>query len=297
MVGVNNRYKDSVFTLLFCNEDNLRELYGAIEGVMLDPSIPITINTLSGTLFMELINDVSFIIGNKIIVLIEHQSTLNQNMPLRLLMYAGRIFEKLTRKDDIYKEKRLPLPRPEFIVLYNGTDDCPDEQILKLSDAFEDPSSLGLPKDTAPGLELGVKIYNINKGRNAGMVRRSRVLNGYSDFVDKIREYKEGKTLGDKAAMTAAVNWCIEHDILKRFLEENASEVVNMLFTEWKYEDWVRVRTEEIREDAREEGWEKGREEGIKRIARNALAKGLPLDMISEITGLDTKTITSLASE
>jgi predicted transposase/invertase (TIGR01784 family) len=41
------------------------------------------------------------------------------------------------------------------------------------------------------------------------------------------------------------------------------------------------------KEEGREEGREKGREE----IARNALAKGLPLDTIGEITGLDIETI------
>ncbi|MDR1353649.1 MAG: hypothetical protein LBK05_10250 [Treponema sp.] len=42
-----------------------------------------------------------------------------------------------------------------------------------------------------------------------------------------------------------------------------------------------------------EEGREKGREE----VARNALAKGLPLDTIGEITGLDIETIKSFAEK
>jgi hypothetical protein len=44
-MGLNKHYKDSVFTLLFGEPDILRELYGALCGVPLDPSIPITINT------------------------------------------------------------------------------------------------------------------------------------------------------------------------------------------------------------------------------------------------------------
>jgi predicted transposase/invertase (TIGR01784 family) len=43
-------------------------------------------------------------------------------------------------------------------------------------------------------------------------------------------------------------------------------------------------------EEGLEEGLEKGREE----IARNALAKGLPLDIIREITGLDLATIRNI---
>jgi predicted transposase/invertase (TIGR01784 family) len=69
-----------------------------------------------------------------------------------------------------------------------------------------------------------------------------------------------------------------------------------MLFTEWNWDDALAVRFEE----GREEGWEKGREEGLERgreeIARHALAKGLPLDIIREITGLDSETIRNIGS-
>ncbi|MDR1948621.1 MAG: hypothetical protein LBQ38_04450 [Spirochaetaceae bacterium] len=53
-MGVNTKYKDSVFSFLFSDPDALRELYGAIEGVSLDPAIPITINTLSGVLYQDI---------------------------------------------------------------------------------------------------------------------------------------------------------------------------------------------------------------------------------------------------
>jgi hypothetical protein len=76
--------------------------------------------------------------------------------------------------------------------------------------------------------------------------------------LTKVREYKNDKTLDDKTAMTAAVKWCIAHDILKQFLEANASEVVNMLLGEWNIEDCVRVRAREAREEGREEGLKKG---------------------------------------
>ncbi|MDR2096002.1 MAG: Rpn family recombination-promoting nuclease/putative transposase, partial [Treponema sp.] len=106
-MGLNKHYKDSVFTLLFGEPDILRELYGAICGVPLDLSIPITINTLEGALFMERINDISFEIARKLVVLLEHQSTINPNMALRLLMYIARIYEKLIDNKKIYSGKRI----------------------------------------------------------------------------------------------------------------------------------------------------------------------------------------------
>ena len=55
-----------------------------------------------------------------------------------------------------------------------------------------------------------------------------------------------------------------------------------MLITEWKTEDALAVRYEE------------GREEGRENTALNALAKGLPIDLIRDITGLDMETIKNL---
>jgi len=60
--------------MLFDNPDLLRELYCALEGVTLPPDAPVSINTLENVLFMDFINDISFEIGGKLIVLIEHAS-------------------------------------------------------------------------------------------------------------------------------------------------------------------------------------------------------------------------------
>jgi hypothetical protein len=43
-------------------------------------------------------NDISFLLDGKLVVLIEHQSSLNRNMPLRLLLYIGRVYEKIPEK-------------------------------------------------------------------------------------------------------------------------------------------------------------------------------------------------------
>ena len=67
-MGANKKYKASVFSLLFSDPDLLRELYGALEGISLPADIPITINTLQDVLFKDRINDISFAIGDKLVV-------------------------------------------------------------------------------------------------------------------------------------------------------------------------------------------------------------------------------------
>jgi hypothetical protein len=54
----------------------------------------------------------------------------------------------------------------------------PDRTTLKLSDAFEEVEG-----NTAVNLELTVKVFNIEKGRNTDIVRKCEPLGGYVDFV------------------------------------------------------------------------------------------------------------------
>jgi len=284
-MGVNTKYKNSVFSSLFSDPDILRELYCALENVNLPPEVPVKINTLQDVLFMDQINDISFEIGGKLIILIEHQSTINPNMSLRLLMYIARVYEKIIDRKTVYSKRLIPLPAPEFFVLYNGADQYPDEKILKLSESFESTVSVGLPEKTNPSLELVVKVINISHGRNKEIAMRCKTLASYSAFVGKVQEYeKEG--VGREEAIKKAIKYCVEHDILKEFLEKNGTEVMNMLILDWNMEDALAVRYEE--------GIEDGIEKGIETIARNALAKGLSPDMVHDITGLDIEAIKNL---
>ena len=292
----NTKHKNSVFSLLFSDPDLLRELYCALENVNLPPDIPVIINTLKDVLYMDMINDISFVIGNKLVVLIEHQSTINPNMALRLLIYIARVYEKIINPKSLYSSKLLSIPRPEFFVLYNGKDPYPDDQVLKLSDLFENLDEFGLPEKFVLSLELNVRVININEGRNTDIASRCRKLYEYSAFIAKIREYE--RELGDKSeAMKKAINYCLNHDIMKEFLETHSSEVENMLITEWNTEEAKQVWYEEGVEDGIEKGLERGQEKGREAVAKNALANGLSIEMIQKITGLDIKTIEKLGAK
>jgi hypothetical protein len=285
-MGANIKYKDSVFSFLFSNPDTLRELYGAIAGIDLPPTVPVTINTLEGVLYRNLLNDISFEIDRKLVVILEHQSTINPNLPARILMYIGRIYEKLTAGRNIYGRKKLLIPRPEFIVLYNGTAPYPDKTALRLSDSYEDAASPGILKAGLSHLELVVPVYNINHGHNEGIVRRCKTLEGYSVFIGKVRKL-EAEGLDQEAAMEGAVKWCINHGVLRGFFEEHGTEVVNMLMAEWKLEDALVVE----REEGREEGWERGLEQGHGEDIKNLFTFGMSPERISQALKLSLETV------
>jgi hypothetical protein len=248
-MNVNRELKNSVFTTLFNDEDKVRELYAALKGVDYDPNLPVVITTLQDVLYMNQINDVSLTAEEKMAFIIEHQSSLNHNMPLRILMYMSRVYEKIVDRRSLYKDALVKIPRPEFIVLYNGTDDTPDKWEERLSNAY-----MEVEGNTKISLDLTVTIYNINKGRNPELLNRSEHLSGYAEFVARVRENEKAGMPRDQAA-TKAVRSCIKDGILADFLEEHGSEVMNMLLDEWNLD--------EAKEVWLEEGWEKGREEGL----------------------------------
>jgi hypothetical protein len=247
MENVNREHKNSVFSSLFSNPDVLRELYSAIEGVAIPLDMPVDINTLTDILYKDQINDVSFTIDNRLVVLIEHQSTINDNIPLRLLMYVARIYEKIVNRKKLYQAKLEEIPNPEFIVLYNGKYKYPDYSELKLSDAFKNVEGLKLTNNDATPLELIVQVYNVNHGHNPEILKRCETLGNYSIFMGKIREYKKKKKSLEKAVKNA-IEYCIEKNILKEFLETHSSEVLNMLLTEWNQDEAIEVAREEERQ-------------------------------------------------
>jgi hypothetical protein len=280
MSQANREYKNSVFKDLFNNAATALELYNAMTGARFTVDDGLCFTTLENALFMGRLNDISFTIGDRLIVLIEHQSTINENMPIRALMYIARIYEKIIDRRAIYREKLFKMPTPEFYVLYNGKDDYPDEKTLKLSDAFNcvDPPCV----ERLPALELTVRVININKGRNEKILEKCEVLRGYAVFVGQIREYqKAGQQLDD--AIKSAIDYCLANGILVEYLKKNASEVRNMIFTEFNLE--------EAKEVWFEEGIEKGIEKGKLETARAMFAEGDSLEKIARVTEIPLKTL------
>ena len=74
MSVANREYKSSVFKDLFSDAAAALELYNALTGgssFTIDDGLRFT--TLENALFMDRLNDISFTIGDKLVVLVEHQ--------------------------------------------------------------------------------------------------------------------------------------------------------------------------------------------------------------------------------
>lgn len=94
-MAANRKYKDNVFRMLFKEKDKLISLYNALSGNNLPPDTSVEISTLFGVLYNRWRNDLSFVINGRLVILVEHQSSINENMPLRFFIYMARVYEKL----------------------------------------------------------------------------------------------------------------------------------------------------------------------------------------------------------
>lgn len=253
----NQSYKDSVFSKYF-SEDHSRlvELYNALEGTSLPLDTEVQVTTLTDVLFKDRVNDISFMLGEQLVVLVEHQSTINLNMALRLLIYLGRVYEKIIPSSVMYKHKQVKIPTPKFIVLYNGEDNYPEHTQQKLSDAF-------IASDGEAQAELVVDVWNINLGNNNEILNESRSLSEYSRFVSCVRDAIKSRKYPLSEAVAYAVRKCIRDGVMEEFLSKNGSEVENMLSSEWNWETAFKIYGEESFEDGVKEGILKGKKEGV----------------------------------
>ena len=277
----NRQYKDSVLVeLLTSNKLNMIELYNAINHANLSQDTSIEYINIDSSLYSTMRNDIAFLIEGKIIVLLEHQSTINENMPLRCLLYIARLYEKLIKTEYRYLKKLVKIPKPKFYVLYNGVEAYPERKTLHLSDAF-------IETDRSVVLNLDVEVININLNHNKELFKSCKILNEYSTFVYIARALSKEKGI---EGFNEAINYCIEHNILKDYLEKRRSEVYNFLVAEYDYDMDMKMQGEEHYN----EGMQQGKIEGFLTTARRMKNAHCDTEFIQEMTGLSKEEIEKL---
>ncbi len=296
MAKENRKYKDSVFCDLYYSDEtaekNLLELYNGLFGTDLQDTSLIGKVWLEDVLFRNMKNDVAFSVGDRRIILSEHQCTINPNMPVRMLMYIAREYEKLMPVKARYSELLYELMAPSFLVFYNGEEDQPGEQVLRLSDAFAEQCELN------GKLELEVRVININTDKRHELLEKCGTLRQYSEFIEKTRKFG-----GDKSRLEKAVKECIKENILADYLGRKSEEVVNMLMAEYDYETDIEVHSQEAeargeargRAEGRAEGRAAGRDEG--RIEVYYTEMHLSVEAIAEKLSMEKETVRRILAE
>ena len=303
----NRNYKDSVFVDLFAKDitakENFVSLYNALHETNLDyKTTEVKPVMIEQVLYMKYYNDIAMLIDNKIVVLIEHQSTINENMPFRILEYIARIYEKVVKTKNKFGKKLVKIPLPEFYVFYNGKEDFPLEKTLKLSDAFMLPEKAFSADLANFPLEITVKVVNINVDKGNPILKRCKILDQYSEFIELVRKSIDS---GTDDPFTTAISKAIKEGFLSEYLARKSTEVENMLMTEYDYDTDIAVQREEAYEDGLSKGITQGISQGIKQgayqekleTAKNFISMGLSIEQISRGTGLSPETIQQLEKD
>ena len=284
----NRHYKDSVFVDLFSSDrtakDNFLALYNALYNTNYQSTAILKNIRLKQTMYMSFANDVSYLVDNKIIVLAEHQSTVNQNMPLRCLEYVTRLYEHIQNPRDRYSRTLKRIPQPAFYVFYNGVEKLPAQKILKLSDSF-------VMQSETPSLELVVKLININYDKGSQLLKRCEPLGQYSRFVDAVRRHI---TVDKEHGFENAIKECIKNDILKEYLQRKSREVINMLVAEYDYDTDIAVQRQESLMLGIQQGEARGSRQAKLETAKLMKEENLSLDLITKITGLSQAEVAAL---
>lgn len=273
MAEPQGQYKDRLFSFIFGSGEHKEwtlSLYNAVGGTHYDDPEQIVITTIREALYLGMHNDVSFLICNQM-NMYEQQSTFNPNMPLRMLQYAGSLYEKdiTLRGKNKYSRRIVPLPVPRLVVFYNGLEQEADVTELRLSDAFPQAQR------AAADIEVRVRMLNINYGHNQALMAACKPLTEYAWIVDRIRTLE--KTCGLEAAIGIAIDEMPSDFQVKPLLEGHRAEVKTMLLTEYNETRQMELVYNEGREEGRQEGREEGRQEGRKEGRQEGRKEGISL--------------------
>ncbi|BAL82303.1 hypothetical protein SELR_05950 [Selenomonas ruminantium subsp. lactilytica TAM6421] len=277
-------YKDSLFRQYFEKPTYLAGFHERITGIPTAPK-DITITTIKNIMFSSQKNDISFLAGDRFMVLTEHQSSLNENMPLRMLLYVAMLYYKRVKRKALYREHLIPLPVPEFYEFSLADPHLPLIQKLRLSEAF--------PKNIPFEAPLELIVTRLNISYNEDKDKRSELLKykpicDYSFFVHKSKVLK-ASGLPLKEAIQQTTDFCINHNIMKDFLLEHYEEVFDMYSIQWNEHDYGAA----MKADGRIEG----RNEMATDTALKMLSCNEPIEKIVTYTNLSPEKIAELAQQ
>ena len=247
MAEMKRSVKDSVFTYLFKQPEYTRQLYLALHPEDTDvKESDFKLVTLENVLTTGFYNDLGIQVRNRLILLVEAQSTFSVNIALRMLLYLAGTYKEYIeeQKLDLYGSHPVEIPRPELYVVYTGgRKEIPET--LHLSDLYQGAGSA----------EVEVKVL-----RDDGT---GDILDQYVRFCKIADEQREKYGLAQQA-IDETIRICIAENVLAPFLASRQKEVLEIMVTLFDQEKIAEIHDYNVAKAARQEGHQLGREEGIR---------------------------------
>ena len=256
--------KDSVFTYLFQDPQYTLQLYKSLHGE--DDGVEekdIELITLTNVLVDDIYNDLGFLVKDRLIVLVEAQSTFSRNIAYRMLLYMTATFKAYADREkmDSHSQKDLHFPHAEVYVIYTGEGEVP--AVCRFSDLCEK----GKDEDDVD-VETRVHVLRGDASDKNDIVRQ------YVRFC-KIADEERRKGGPTVETVKRIIDRCIEEGVLPIFLASRRREVEDMMVVLFDEKKVREIHEYNVRKDALEEGVEKGRAEGMKKGRAEEREKGI----------------------
>ena len=275
MGEIKKNVRDSIFVNVFRDKKYLVELYRSLHPEDIVSEDDLKIITIENILADDMYNDLGFMVKNRLIVLVEAQTTWSRNIIVRMFLYLARTYQDLIYGDkslrmSLYGSKRMELPEPELYVIYAG-DKGDKKEIISLRDDIFPDSDI---------IDLKAKVIFADKNRRD-------IIGQYIAFCVILKEQISMHKGDIQKAVRDTIRICIKTNNLSAYLKRHEKEVEDYMF--------ATLSQEEIIEDMVSNAKSEGQVEKAVEIAKNMLARQDPYEEIAFVTGLSVDDVRKLA--
>nr|WP_300805217.1 hypothetical protein [uncultured Acetatifactor sp.] len=208
--------KNSVFLDLFQNKSYLLKLYKTLhpeDTTATEDSL--TDITIENVLTDNLYNDLGFIVNNKLMILIEAQSTWTMNILVRVLLYLAQSYHEYFQRtsQNYYKSKKVKVPKPELYVIFTGSKGRKPDKIFMSKEFFE-------------GADIDIEV----KAKVIYESDTDDIINQYIIFCKVFNEQTKQYGMTRKA-VTETIRICKDRNVLMEYLLGREKEVVTIMMS------------------------------------------------------------------
>lgn len=275
------KIKDSVFTNLFQDKKYLLQLYKALHpedcNVTEDEIADVT---LKHVLIDADYNDLGFSVGNRLIVLVESQSSWSPNIIVRALMYLIQTYHDYFKRtnQNLYGSRKVELPKPELYVIFTG-------------ERKNIPHTLSLSKDFFDGAKTAIDA-------KVNVLYRENETDIIGQYIIFTKVYNEQRALygNTKQAVTETIHICKNRNVLKNYLESKEQEVIDIMMTLFDDEQILKAYAKDIEDSTAKETARKTAIQMIKdgEIPLEKIARYVPALSIEELKKIEAEILQSV---
>ncbi len=171
--------------------------------------------TIENVLTDNLYNDLGFIVGNKLLILIEAQSTWTMNILVRILLYLAQSYHEYLGRtsQNYYKSKKVKIPKPELYVIFTG-------------DKGRKSDKISLSKEFFNGADIDIEV----KAKVIYGSDKDDIINQYIMFC-KVFNEQTGQYGMTQKAVTETIRICKDKNVLREYLLKREKEVVTIMMS------------------------------------------------------------------